>query len=570
MYHLRFPFGKSVSNISARTQTVPPEDISINELRHWIRSPGTPKDVDLTRIYQSIDCHEARLRWLTHGINQQMERTSGGGCCGLLWKADPSTLLKEERERIESSLQLRKSLLAPIRRLPTELLSEIFAHCLPNKRFVTPSPTSAPLFLGQVNALWRNIAISTPKLWSSMEISHELCKPDRLFPLMETWIARAKGRPLSLSIKGGMLSAESPQARWLVALFQQHTTRWQHLRFELPGDVLPIFMPSLSLPMLETFEIYSSGGLTEAWVHDLSNVLCSASHLHHFVWDNNVWQILPLRLLWSQLTRLTLNTAVSFDQCLTILRESQVLTHVSFQNVSVVGISSHDPISLPGLISFVISTQEDTDNGFAFFLDLLTFSGLRELLLNCQVWPHKAVTSLLRRSRCPLESFNLFFPPVTETEIMECLEIIQATLEELTIQTDAGDRIEGAITDCILDHLTVAGGNHHILCPNLQVIALYDCISCTSGRYAQMIESRLDPCLHTPTMKVVEIYENEVELEKLKELRKQGLILKIYSEATGEALDLLPEEIARLNKLREEGLVLRVYRPTGHFGEADD
>ncbi|KIK10251.1 hypothetical protein K443DRAFT_670873 [Laccaria amethystina LaAM-08-1] len=565
MYHLRFPFGKSISNISARTQTVPPEEISIDELRRWIRSPGTLDEVDLFRIHQSIERHEAHLRSLAHGINQvQMERTSGGGCCGLLRKADHSTLLQEDRERIDASLQLRKSLLAPIRRLPPELLSEIFAHCLPNKRFVTPSPTSAPLFLGQVNALWRNISMSTPKLWSSMEISHELCKPDRLLPLMETWIARAKERPLSLSIKGGILSAETPQARWLASLFRQHTARWQHLRFELPKDVLPIFMSSLSLPMLETFEIYSSGGLTEAWMYDLSNVLCSALRLHHFAWDNDVWQIFPLRLPWSQLTRLMLNTAVSFDQCLTILGESHVLTHVSFQNVSVVGVSSHDPISLPGLISFVISIHEDADNDLAFFLDLLTLSNLREFLLNCHVWPHEAMASFLRRSQCPLESFNLFFPPVTETEIMECLEIVQATLEELTIQ----DGIEGVITDCILDHLTAAGDNHRILCPNLQVIALYDCILCTSGRYAKMIESRLNPRLHTPTMKVVEIYENEVELEKLKELRKQGLILKIYS-ISGQPLDLLPEEMARLNELREEGLVLR--QAYGTFrGEADD
>ncbi|TDL15260.1 hypothetical protein BD410DRAFT_699396, partial [Rickenella mellea] len=53
----------------------------------------------------------------------------------------------------------------PILRMPCEITSEIFEHCLPEDEFPQPSVTSAPVLLSRVCSTWRKQAIGTPYLW---------------------------------------------------------------------------------------------------------------------------------------------------------------------------------------------------------------------------------------------------------------------------------------------------------------------------------------------------------------------------------------------------------------------
>ncbi|KAF8217141.1 hypothetical protein K438DRAFT_1496969, partial [Mycena galopus ATCC 62051] len=58
----------------------------------------------------------------------------------------------------------------PIFTIPVEIISEIFLHCLPAPSLpaadaVHPSTTLAPLLLGQICRMWREIAYHNPRLW---------------------------------------------------------------------------------------------------------------------------------------------------------------------------------------------------------------------------------------------------------------------------------------------------------------------------------------------------------------------------------------------------------------------
>ncbi|KAK0474925.1 hypothetical protein IW261DRAFT_1341227, partial [Armillaria novae-zelandiae] len=62
------------------------------------------------------------------------------------------------------------AILAPIRRLPTELLQEIFYHCIDGKPFQDICPeggyaSEAPVLFGRVCSRWRTVSFSTPSLW---------------------------------------------------------------------------------------------------------------------------------------------------------------------------------------------------------------------------------------------------------------------------------------------------------------------------------------------------------------------------------------------------------------------
>ncbi|KAJ7926208.1 hypothetical protein B0H13DRAFT_1561228, partial [Mycena leptocephala] len=61
-----------------------------------------------------------------------------------------------------------RSAFSPVRRLPPELLCEIFASCLPSFRDSRREPCVAEralLEISQVCATWRSLILGTPGLW---------------------------------------------------------------------------------------------------------------------------------------------------------------------------------------------------------------------------------------------------------------------------------------------------------------------------------------------------------------------------------------------------------------------
>ncbi|KAJ7129181.1 hypothetical protein C8R44DRAFT_776102 [Mycena epipterygia] len=57
---------------------------------------------------------------------------------------------------------------------PVELISEIFLHCMPDEQdglkahIFSTSYTPISMLLSNICSLWRDIALSTPALWSTL------------------------------------------------------------------------------------------------------------------------------------------------------------------------------------------------------------------------------------------------------------------------------------------------------------------------------------------------------------------------------------------------------------------
>ncbi|KAJ7864839.1 hypothetical protein B0H14DRAFT_2183035, partial [Mycena olivaceomarginata] len=91
--------------------------------------------------------------------------------------------------------------------LPPELLAEIFFFCLPFDEDGLPiraDPDEAPLNLCAVCRQWRSIALTTPKLWSSLFLDYLLwhgpVSQALYVDLCHKWLARAQSTPLSISL----------------------------------------------------------------------------------------------------------------------------------------------------------------------------------------------------------------------------------------------------------------------------------------------------------------------------------------------------------------------------------
>ncbi|KAF9012947.1 hypothetical protein BDZ89DRAFT_927127, partial [Hymenopellis radicata] len=77
--------------------------------------------------------------------------------------------LLSARQHAQSRLDDTKFLLHPIRSIPNELLTEIFHHCIPKTYNIQDpdvvDPHGAPWLLTRVCHRWRELAISSSRLW---------------------------------------------------------------------------------------------------------------------------------------------------------------------------------------------------------------------------------------------------------------------------------------------------------------------------------------------------------------------------------------------------------------------
>ncbi|KZP10521.1 hypothetical protein FIBSPDRAFT_838361, partial [Athelia psychrophila] len=76
-----------------------------------------------------------------------------------------------KRTALQSFADAQKSLLSPVSRLPAEVLSQIFQQCVivpwTDIRWdrYYPSNIRPPMAIASVSRPWRDVALSTPRLW---------------------------------------------------------------------------------------------------------------------------------------------------------------------------------------------------------------------------------------------------------------------------------------------------------------------------------------------------------------------------------------------------------------------
>ncbi|KAJ7159854.1 hypothetical protein C8R43DRAFT_847044, partial [Mycena crocata] len=262
--------------------------------------------------------------------------------------------------------------------VPPEIMEEIFVFCLLDYRGdpIIPDPSVAPLVLLNVCRHWRNIALSTPRLWCSLRVNLRSENFEKGLPLFECWLARARFRPLSVAVVY-MNYEENPSPDILIRCLQRSSAQWQDVRLELPfKDLQRLNGIEGHVPLLRKLLV----GPTDAYFAGMQGMRVTpitAFSIAPLLREVHLVTGFPftIELPWGQLTKLQA-TSLSVCECLEILESSPALVECtlslrqSFDTASATRISPLEYLQVLTL---------RTSGFHADLLHCLTLPVLREL-----------------------------------------------------------------------------------------------------------------------------------------------------------------------------------------------
>ena len=156
--------------------------------------------------------------------------------------------LQTRRTRLVQQRRCYSSLLSPVRYLPIEIFGEIFYYA-------TRDRPRHVLNLSAVCRLWRDAALSTPILWSTLELGHHTTKRN-MDNHVDSWIERAHSYPLSLVIRKehDIWNRLDPVCNGLT-LITNH--QWKSVTLDSGGINILSILEELNFSNLEMLESFS-------------------------------------------------------------------------------------------------------------------------------------------------------------------------------------------------------------------------------------------------------------------------------------------------------------------------
>jgi hypothetical protein len=220
-------------------------------------------------------------------------------------------VLEERKKNLGSQMQRLQKLLSPVRKLPREVLSEIFLYCDPTFR-IGPDGIHAPSrSIAAVCTYWRSIALSDRQLWTDISLDiRTTLEAQVVHQEIESILDLSKDALLSINLEDSEIEDDEDYpgthtSSFTLLLAQSH--RWKKLRLALRPTIWPaqLLLPGLDLQNLESLEISLDTDPDEVEKIDASfataRKLTSISLQH--VYDLG----LALSLPWNQITYFSFN-----------------------------------------------------------------------------------------------------------------------------------------------------------------------------------------------------------------------------------------------------------------------
>ncbi|KAK7038399.1 hypothetical protein R3P38DRAFT_2615565 [Favolaschia claudopus] len=264
-------------------------------------------------------------------------------------------LMRLEREELHATrhIKLCDFALAPVRRMPPEVLSHIFLQyvaLLEEEDSNEPQITNirnGVWVLTRICSYWRAVAITTPALWSTCRFRCGM-KQKHTVDIVHEWLNRARTHPLSIRFES-FTHLEDHVIRCsccsVLEAFVARSTRWVELELRVPKQFysLPVLeflrnqLPSLKrlkIHALPSMHASDDDPVTWITIFDTAPSLKAVDLKAFSSWD------LRMVLPWTQITSFSGELLAQYN----ILREAPNVTHCTFYRVYT---SSTPPQSVP-------------------------------------------------------------------------------------------------------------------------------------------------------------------------------------------------------------------------------
>ena len=338
--------------------------------------------------------------------------------------------------------------------LPPDVTSTIFEFCLSDFTYHQLLPSEkllTPLSLGAICSYWRDIAWSTPTLWSSLVVRDQnRYEPHIVTGIAQEWLARSGRLPLSIRISSTFYNKS---VSTLIDIINQYSNRWFDLHLNLPHHRYKLFhatdihnrwsdldldIPDRYYQLLHATDNHAPilKSIRFHCVFNMNNIETSNFNLQLTCPRLERADLLdfPLNgsnIQWDNLTRVTLHSMPIFDFFL-ILRKTPRLVFCEVLGFSSFRRLEERDIGAPALTSLRILHLPININ----LLDYLIATNLEEFSLPKHYSPPiEDITSFLRRSTCSLYFLSMVFPQYSKS-YMNLLESMPS-LNTLSILSTA-------------------------------------------------------------------------------------------------------------------------------------
>jgi hypothetical protein len=318
--------------------------------------------------------------------------------------------LAEKRDKITRSLNLHKGLLSALWRLPAEVLSEIFVHCLPQTEYLEISLNSAPVLLTRICRRWREIAVGTSSLWCRLIVD---CGRDwqQAASCYDLWLKRSRGRPVALKLEG--IEDDATVATKLRSLLQPYRNQISSLL--ISHDIKAPERLLQNLPALQQLTMFASirtSHYQPAVAECISQLSFTVRSLR-LIWGyvSDFQHLCSFNPVWTNLT----NVEIGVSNAHTFIYLLQLCVNLSSITIGIpcrdwsedVVLVALEPFTHTQLRSWSISGSVwATPNSLPDLFNSLSLPNLR-VLDACDVdmlwWPHEEFKTFLARSNCSLE-----------------------------------------------------------------------------------------------------------------------------------------------------------------------
>ncbi|KAK7434919.1 hypothetical protein VKT23_019922 [Stygiomarasmius scandens] len=463
--------------------------------------------------------------------------------------------LRNEQQRIFLRIDQYRSLLAPIRRLPPEILGGIFEICCLESK-IADAMDCPVIRLSQVCAGWRKLSRSTSSLWAhiTVKLDRSESSEDKIQSMLGLHLSLSGRSPLHLKL---FLPYNTNTARKVIDSVVPHSRRWETIVIDAPFGMMiePNFtrvkgnLPSLRYlelwpPTDEEDDIQTPETTTifDAFDHAAKLQTLKLGSLDDV--DNA-----DVRITWSQINDFTLSYSGFRD---TIKRVG--LAHQA-REVTVLHPHTLTPDEVDGDTSLLVHhmTQlsfclDKYDTDMSCYFDRLTLPKLKTLRLftddDCLLpkgrYGLDRIPSLILRSKCNITSLELVNLVLDDEQIVIHLLREITSLSDLTIHErridDDSEKI--TLTTRFLQQLTI---NHRAstslsFLPHLKYIDFRVRQPFDASVFVHAVQSRWIPtpehasemgveCLKGVRLQIVGQMEKELvdKLKPLQALRAAGL-----------------------------------------------